>query len=340
MDPLDSSQASASQLAHSPTLTLGATLQGVILGTAAYMSPEQARGGAADERADVWAFGVVLWEMLTGRTLFAGPTVSDTLASVLKVEPDFAKLPPEIPGKIKNLVGRCLRKDPRERLHSIADARIVIEEVLRGELDEPAAAAAAAPARPAWQSAAALAAALVAGGAIAFAAAQLTAPAPAPSRVVRFEFHQPETLPLMGAPKISPDGRHVAFIGRDENGTARLWLRSLDSPAARPLAGTDGASTDSRPIWSPDSRQLAYFTGDRLLRVPIDGGPPQKIADTTGADGSWSEQGTIAYDASADDPIRVVPAAGGGAQAASREPEDRRGSERVSARLAAVPARR
>jgi Tol biopolymer transport system component len=311
MDPLDSSRASASQLAHSPTLTLGATLQGVILGTAAYMSPEQARGGAADERADVWAFGVVLWEMLTGRTLFAGPTLSDTLASVLKVDVDLAKLPPEIPGKVKNLVGRCLRKDPRERLHSIADARIVIEEVLRGELDEPAAPAAVAPPRPAWQGAAALAGALVAGAALAYAVARATAPAAPPARVVRFEIQQPEKLPFVGAPKLSPDGRHVAFTGRDESGTARLWLRSLDSPEARPLAGTDGVNTDSRPIWSPDSRHLAYFTGDRLVRVPIDGGPPQKIADTNGADGTWSEQGLIVYDATADDPLRVVPATGG-----------------------------
>ena len=126
LDPMTSSGSSASQLAHSPTMSLGATMQGVILGTAAYMSPEQARGANADRRADVWAFGVVLFEMLSGRTLFAGPTVSDTLASVLKEEPDLAQLPPSTPARIRRLLERCLRKDAQQRLHSIADARIMI----------------------------------------------------------------------------------------------------------------------------------------------------------------------------------------------------------------------
>jgi Tol biopolymer transport system component len=313
LDPMAGRDSAPSVLAHSPTLTLGATMQGVILGTAAYMSPEQARGSQADARADVWAFGVVLFEMLAGRSLFTGPTVSDTLASVLKVEPDLAQLPADTPGKLRRLLERCLRKDPRERLHAIADARIVIEEVLRGELDEPGAAAAVggAPARPRWQVAAALGGALLLGGLLAAATLVGLAPAPEAKRVYRFDLEPPLGLTGVGAPKVSPDGRHVAFVARNDKGTPQIWLRSLDSATARPLAGTDGVKATGRPFWSPDSRYLAFFTPDKLLKVPIDGAPPIKVADADGADGSWSERGLIVYDSGPTDPLRAVPAAGG-----------------------------
>jgi len=313
LDPMVASGSSASQLAHSPTLTIGATMQGVILGTAAYMSPEQARGANADRRADVWAFGVVLYEMLVGASLFAGPTVSDTLASVLKTEPDLAKLPADVPSKTRRLLERCLRKDPRERLHSISDARIVIEEVERGELDEPAAGAvgAATPVRPLWQTLAFLGAALLAGVGIHAALSTILAPAPPEPRVVRFEIQQPAELRSAGAPKLSPDGRHIAFVGVDAKGSKGIWVRSLDATEARLLAGTGEVNPNVRPFWSPDSRALAYFATGKLLRVPIDGGPVQKVCDCGGWDGSWSEQGTIAYDGDRDDPVRVVPASGG-----------------------------
>jgi hypothetical protein len=165
MDSARPGSASAS-LAYSPTLTLGATVQGVILGTAAYMAPEQAAGGSADRRADVWAFGVVLYEMLAGRRLFEGETVSHVLAGVLKDEPDFSTLPAATPRRIRELVGRCLRKKPRERLQAIGEARLTIDEVLAGGLAEPAAASdgpgAAALSAP-WQIALGLGAALAAG---------------------------------------------------------------------------------------------------------------------------------------------------------------------------------
>ena len=312
LDPMTASGASASQLAHSPTLTLGATVQGVILGTAAYMSPEQARGSIADRRADVWAFGVVLFEMLSGRPLFAGPTVSDTLASVLKVEPDLAQLPPDTPSKIRRLLERCLRKNPHERLHSVADARIVLEEVLRGELDEPAAAiaAAVAPPRPRWQIAAALGAAAVAGGALAVALVELSRADAAPLEVVRFQIPQPAKLPIVGAPKLSPDGRYLAFDATDDQGTARVWVRALNSLEAQPLGGTEGVT--ARPFWSPDSRFLGFMAGGKLKRIEVTGGPPQTICDApTGADGTWSEAGVILYDGSGADPIMKVAAGGG-----------------------------
>jgi len=323
LDPLAGSDSSPSQLAHSPTLTLGATIQGVILGTAAYMSPEQARGAVADRRSDVWAFGVVLFEMLSGKALFAEPTVSDTLASVLKVDPDLDKLPADVPGKLRRLLERCLRKNPKERLHSISDARIVLEEIERGDLDEPVAAASVgtvAP-RPLWQTAAIAGAALAVGAAIAFVAARATTPARPPERVVRFDIPQPPDLPFVGAPKISPDGKHIAFTARDDKGM-RIWVRSLDSAEARPLQGTEGTTNDGRPFWSPDSRYLGFFTADQLKKVPIDGGPPQKIADHGGADGSWSENGTILFDFSRNDPIFGVPASGGVARAVVSISED------------------
>ncbi|HSM13021.1 MAG TPA: protein kinase [Thermoanaerobaculia bacterium] len=314
LDPMTASGSSSSELAHSPTLTIGASVQGVILGTAAYMSPEQARGASADRRADVWAFGVVLFEMLSGRTLFVGPTVSDTLASVLKVEPDPAKLPAELPGKLRHLLERCLRKDRHQRLHAIADARIVLEEVLRGELDEPAAgvnaAVVATPPVPLWRRGVAVGAAALAGALVAVGLVHLLAEPPAPAPLVRFEIPVPEGLPVVGAPMLSPDGRHLAFAATDEAGTRQVWIRSLDSLEAHPLPGSEGITY--RPFWSPDSRFIAFIGDGRLKKVALSGGPAQVICDAlTGADGSWSESGQIAFDGTGTDPILQVPSGGG-----------------------------
>jgi len=300
-------------LMNSPTLTAAGTQLGVILGTAAYMAPEQARGGAVDARADIWAFGVVLWEMLSGRHLFAADSVPDTLAGVLRAEIDLGALPATTPPAIRRLLRRCLERNPKNRLHDIADARIVLDEVLRGEVDEPSEGApvVATPSRPRWQLAAALAGAALLGALALQLVSGVFAPAPPAPRVVRFEIQQPENLPTAGAPKLSPDGRHIAFTARDEKGVSQVWLRSLDSLEARPLAGTEGAIMNGRPFWSPDSRHVAYFTAGKLFKVPIDGGPPQKICDTDGADASWSEQGTILFDGATAAPILGVPASGG-----------------------------
>ncbi|HSM14647.1 MAG TPA: protein kinase, partial [Thermoanaerobaculia bacterium] len=320
MDPPPGS-ASAADLARSPTLMSSPTMTaaqgtqlGVILGTAAYMSPEQARGGAIDERADVWAFGVVLWEMLSGKKLFAADSVPDTLAGVLRAEIDLDAVPESTPPPIRRLLRRCLERNPKNRLHHIADARIVLDEVLRGETDEAVAAPAAPPAappRPRWQLAAALLVAALAGAGLLLALLRWTAPAPEAPRVIRFEIPAQAGTIQVGAPKISPDGRHIAYTATDEKGTPRVWLRSLDSTEARPLAGTEGVSTTGRPFWSPDSRFVAYFTSGELYKVPIEGGPPQKIADSRGADASWSERGMIFFDGTTSAPILGVPASGG-----------------------------
>ena len=339
------SGASTSHLAHSPTLTMGATMQGVILGTAAYMSPEQARGSNADRRADVWAFGVVLFEMLSGVALFAGPTVSDTLASVLKVEPDLGKLPLDTPFKLRQLLERCLKKDPHQRLHSIADVRIVLEELQRGELDErddrggrgvPAGeVVAAAPPVPLWRRAAVLGAAAAVGAIAAVALSRLLATPPAPAPLARFEIAAPANLPVVGAPMLSPDGRHLAYAATDEAGVRQVWIRSLDALEAHPLAGSEGITF--RPFWSPDSRFIAFIGDGKLKKLPIAGGPVQVICDAlSGADGSWGEDGRIAYDGNNNDPIRQVSSLGGVPTHADRFRDGRR----AAGRLAAVPARR
>jgi len=324
MDPLSGTDSTPSQLAHSPTLTLGATVQGVILGTAAYMAPEQAKGATADKRADIWAFGVVLFEMLAGGKLFAAETVPETLAQVLTRAPDLDELPADVPPPIRRMLRRCLERQPKRRLRDIGDARLVIDDVLGGVIDDPGSATGVAtvPTGPPKWVVPALAATLVVAGAAAFAIARWTAPAPPPREVVRFDIPQPSGLPLTGAPKISPDGRHIAYVGRDQQGISKVWLRSLDSREARPLSGTDGVNAQGRPFWSPDSRFIAYFTPDKLAKVPIDGGPPQKIADAGGADGSWSEAGTILWDNNVNDPILGVPASGGVPRVVVAAPED------------------
>jgi len=300
----------ASELARSPTVTLDATMQGVLLGTAAYMAPEQARGNAVDKRADIWAFGVVLFEMLTGRPLFVGESMADTLAKVLHCDVGYEALPSATPPAIRRLLRRCLERPLNRRLCDIGDARLVLDEALGGKLGEPPHAETAASGTPRWV-APAIVAALAVGAVGAAVVHRATAPAPPPERVVRFEIPQPSDLPFVGAPKVSPDGRHIAFTARDDKGM-RIWVRSLNSTDARPLPGTEGTKIwRERPFWSPDSRWIGYATSDALMKVPLDGGPPQKIADQRGADGSWGEDGTILFDRGRHDPIFSVPATGG-----------------------------
>jgi len=277
MDPLSAGSGSASQLAQSPTLTLGATMQGVILGTAAYMSPEQAKGSPVDKRADIWAFGVVLYEMLTGARLFVGDSVPETLAGVLKSEIDWTRLPETTPVRVRRLLERCLVRDRRQRLHDIGDARLELEDASSLAPDG----ATSTPAAPARSRAAVVAAAALVVGALLGALTWRTiggkSAAPAASSTTRLSIVPPPGQQLLAA-DISPDGQTVALMLRprgDRASRPRLYLRRLGRFDPEPVAESDGTSGFG---FSPDSRWL-YFVAPvaagapqrRIARAPVEG---------------------------------------------------------------------
>ena len=303
-----SNEPSRSDLATSPTLTMRATIAGVILGTAAYMSPEQARGQRVDKRSDIWSFGVVVHEMLTGRTLFQAPTVSDTLAAVLRADLDWSALPRDLQPNIGAVVRRCLERDPKRRLRDIGDARILLDE-RESAASAPSPQAAAAPSSGArvWIAAAAISTlALIALAAIHF---RETAP---PREQIRLAVTLPEGGSISAFPglAVSPDGRKLVF-GVVTGGRSTLWVRTLDSLEARPLPGTENGNF---PFWSPDGRSLGFTADGKLKKIDWYGGPPQILcpvissnAPTTGA---WTPEGVI-YFANGGEGIFRVPQAGG-----------------------------
>jgi Tol biopolymer transport system component len=328
---MDPTAGSATDLArsptmmHSPTLTAAhGTQLGVILGTAAYMAPEQARGGAIDKRADIWAFGVVLYEMLSGRQLFAGETVSDTLAGVLKTEIDWNALPTETPLAIRRLLRRCLERNPRNRLHDIADARIVIDDVASGRVEEGATESSGKAARRAvWPFVAAAAAAGLALGVL--LAGMLAAPGGgAESAVphVELEIAPPAAHQFVSGLALSADGRRLALVARGEDGRTALWVRSLDAPEARMIPGT----TDARyPFWSPDGRQLGFFAQNRLKVTDLMGGGARTLAETGATTdtrgGTWGADERIVYAPTFIGSMVVIDAGGGQPEPATRIPE-------------------
>jgi serine/threonine-protein kinase len=323
MDPVGgaSGAGSASQLAASPTLTLGATVQGVILGTAAYMAPEQAAGAAVDRRADIWSFGVVLYEMLSGRRLFEGETVSHVLASVLKEEPDFSLLPDEVPPRIRRLLRRCLRKKPRERLQAIGDARLVIDEVLAGTTDEAPAAIsepAASPRRPPWPLLGAAGLAALAVGLL--AGRSLLAPRAEPALPLRVELAFPAGQMLHeadGHPAIalSADGRRIALAvwgGEDRSRSGIVW-RDLGRLEWQRLDGSEAARA---PFFSPDGEWLGFFADTDLVKVPLAGGRPIRLAaaDFRSRGAVWGRDGFIYFSQGTNHPIERIPDSGGAAE--------------------------
>ncbi len=307
----DGASGSSPQLSHSPTLTHQATEAGLLIGTAAYMSPEQARGKPADKRADIWAFGVVLFEMLTGKRLFAGETVSDILAAVLRADPDWKALPETTPAAVNRLLHRCLTRDPKARLHDIADARLEIADALGAAPPEPSAAPVAVVPRRAvlpWVVAGVMTVLAALGAVI---ARRHLAEQP---QVVRFELEPPKGAAFhldatTGGPVVvSPDGKSLAFSALAE-GTVRLYVRSLDVTEARVLPGTEAARF---PFWSPDSRFLGFFADGKLKKVEATGGPPLVLCDASnGKGGGWSPDGVIVFAPTATSPLSRVSAAGG-----------------------------
>ena len=314
-----------SQAAQAPTITSPAlTGLGMILGTAAYMSPEQARGKPADKRSDIWAFGCVLYEMLTGKRAFEGSEVSDTLASILKDDPDWNALPAETPSTIRRVLRRCLEKDPRRRFHDIADVRLDLEEPR--SVDAPAVLPSVASTAPARERAAWALAALSLVSLIGLASYVALKPAPG-KEVTRFQMYPPQDTVLGSGPiglfgtsgatsgSISPDGTRLVFVATDRSGRTLLWMRSLDSFDALPLTGSDGASL---PFWSPDARSIAFFVGNQLKRIDAGGGTPRKICDIVGdigRGGTWGSGGDILFSSGSSPRLYRVPAEGGTAVA-------------------------
>ena len=295
LNPQDSPTAHDS--ADSSTLSTTATQPGVIMGTAAYMSPEQAKGERVDRRCDIWAFGCVLYEMLSGRQAFEGETISDVLVAVLTKEPDWTALPATTPLSIQRLIRRCLQKDQRQRLQAIGDARIVIEETLSGTgippVVEQGQDAHARPLRRAlpWALAGILAAVF-----LAVLGAHLWLQPEAEKSAIRFTVSAPDKhmfSPLGGFVRVSPDGGKLAFASIGMDGKQQLWVRPIDGlEAARSLAGTEGAEW---PFWSPDSRQLGFYANGKLKKVDASGGPVQTLCDASAGGGTWNHDGVIVF---------------------------------------------
>ena len=305
MDPVE---AGFSRPEHSPTLTARATQMGMIIGTAAYMAPELAKGKAVDKRADIWAFGVVLYEMLTGRRAFDGDDISTTLAAVLMKDPEWTALPAATPPSIRALVARCLVKDPRHRLRDMGDARLQVEDALAGR-GESAPLVIAPPGdakrgRPAWQLASAMAVIAAAAAAAAWFAKPSTPPA-----LMRLSIALPPGEQVTTAPAISADGRLVAYAAGRTAATSQLYLRSLDDFAARAVAGSAGAQY---PFFSPDGRTIAFFAGGKLRRASVAGGAAIDLASAPMPwGGTWDSEGRIVFTTGLGSGLWRVPADGG-----------------------------
>ena len=305
---LDFGLAKAIETKEAPAET--ATHAGVIMGTPAYMAPEQVAGLPVDRRADVWAFGVVLFEMLAGRKIYSRKTTLETLAAVAKDEPPWDELPTETPASVLWLLRRCLDRDAKNRLRDIGEARIAIDTVYASgnPLSDPVPADSHRARAIRWTVAAALC--LVAGAGAGYIwphrstlelrSAQFTVDAPGRSIFVD----------VFGGTAVSPDGRFLVFSARDNGAkSAVLWLRPIDSLGAHPLSGTEGGQF---PFWSPDSQSLAFFADDKLKRMTITGGAPVTLCEVkvpAPAGGAWNQDGLILF--AGEDGLYRVPASGG-----------------------------
>ncbi|HMG34467.1 MAG TPA: protein kinase [Blastocatellia bacterium] len=302
--------AQVTDLSHSPTLIKG-TQAGVILGTAAYMSPEQAKGKAVDRRADIWAFGCVLFEMLSGKQTFSGETLTDTLAAVVRAEPEWETLPQSTPDSMRRLLRRCLTKDPKQRLRDIGEARIVVSDP---ELQEGSIAGAVpAQAQSTWKRA-------LPWAMVVLLAASLLA------IWLMYVSHKPNTQPLLRASinlptgftldkensslALSPDGKRLVFAASGSDGTSQqLWIRSMDSMITQSLPGTNGATY---PFWSPDGRFVGFFADKKLKKTEISTGTVQNLCDAIeGRGATWSKRDVIVFAYAAFGPLSEVSAAGG-----------------------------
>jgi serine/threonine protein kinase/dipeptidyl aminopeptidase/acylaminoacyl peptidase len=293
------------------------TRAGVLLGTLPYMSPEQARGRAVDKRSDVWAFGCVVYEMLTGRSPFAGPSGSDVVAAILQRDPEFAKLPEHTPARVRWLLRRCLEKDPDRRLHDIADARIELDDALASPHAASEVGTIAATPRMSMRERAAWVVAALAIAGIAAVMLQDRGPVATSGTgdLFRSSVLLPDDLRLTTTNPaarfaLSPDGRRLALVAANAAGVPMLWIRPLDSLTAQPIPGTEGASF---PFWSPDGRSLAFMAriasqsvsqGGRLLKIDLSGGQPVTLAEAAfNASGAWGPGNVILFTPTGNSPL-------------------------------------
>lgn len=279
-----------------------ATEVGAVFGTPTYMSPEQLRGRAADQRSDIWAFGCVVYELLTGRRPFAAEDDAEETAAVLRAEPDWAALPTDTPQSVQRLLRRCLAKDRARRLRAIGDARLELDDVLAPR-EQPGEPTRKAMPRVGWIiGAIALAAAAAYGGAL------LTANRDEPARELRLDVNTPDTTNSASF-ALSPDASSIVFSAIGPKGP-QLWLRTLDSTEPLPIAGTDEGQY---PFWSPDGRSIGFFTLNALKRVDVDGGRAQTLAQAvTPGGGAWGRDGTILYVPMDNGGVFRIPATPGG----------------------------
>jgi serine/threonine-protein kinase len=299
---------------HSEVLTASlATRMGVIVGTAAYMSPEQTRGHEVDRRTDVWSFGCVVYEMLTGRRAFTGSTTADTIAAVIEREVDWSAIPPDIPPAVARLLRRCLQRDPKQRLHDIGDARLELEDVT----EVPASSGLA---RTRWRIPAMTAIGLLVAGALIGIAGSLMRGSPAREvgTPARFIVSLPPTAQLGGldfpSVAIAPDGSRFAYVG-NRGGQTQLFVRSMDAVEPVPVAGTANATS---PFFSPDGQWIAFFAGGQLKKVAVAGGAPITLCDApVGLGGSWSRGDMIVFSSATGSGLSQVPASGGTPQRAT-----------------------
>jgi len=293
--------ASMSPTMTSPALTTGA---GMMLGTAAYMSPEQARGRATDKRADIWAFGVVLYEMLTGRRAFAGDSVTETAGAVIHKELDLSALPPDVPPAVRTVLRRSLQKDPQQRVRDMGDVRLALDGAFASDAPAAAPATIRRGHRFVELAAVGLLAALAAGTAVWW----FTRTEPPVRYPIRVDVAAPERMgPFV---EMSPDGRHIAFVAANASNSPRLWIHSLESGQSREIANAGTVGTP--PFWSPDSRWLAFASEGKLKRIDIAGGPPEVVCDVANLiGGTWTSGNIILFADIAKKGIMQVPATGG-----------------------------
>jgi Tol biopolymer transport system component len=306
-------------LTHSPTrFDVGGTQEGLLLGTAAYMSPEQARGKVVDKRTDIWAFGCLLFEMLAARPAFGGDTLSDTIAAILEREPAWSALPNTTTPAVKRLIERCLQKDLKRRLRDIGDARAELDERHVVESLSTPPPATTTRDRAVWAGAGVLVTALAFGGA--WLALRPPAATPAPVRLsvvpppgTTFTQRDITEHPQFA---LSPQGDRLALVAAAPGERPRIWIRSLETGASRPLAGTDGASG---PFWAPDGRSLGFQTDGKLKTISLDGAAPHNLVDRPFdvAHGAWSPDGVILYPTGNGGSLFMVRAAGGPVTAAT-----------------------